>query len=216
MSVRVQAQQRAGVPGRVIRFLDVVGGCERGAADVSMRKTTSSGSREICSAEQRGCAGTEGNHEGGNGARAESRTFPLSSGASRSTRGPHPPTAARRHCCDNLASTQSRPALRLHAAIAHHWRTHACAPLQSFTVLKCVRFHSSPQSLAANLSPVSAHTRPAKPYQHAKRLRTSVTKPTGTSTPRRLSNAWRLRPFLINRYNQLCPRQLITSFPRGS
>lgn len=108
-SVRVQAQQQQAATGgggvlvcgrRRRRLL------QARCCSVSMRETTSSRSWDLL-AEQRECAGTEGNHEGGNGARAESRALPLSSGASRSTRGPHPPT-------DRAATTWPAPTDELH------------------------------------------------------------------------------------------------------
>lgn len=147
-------------------------------ASVCARRRRPEG-REICSAEQRGCAGTEGNHEGGNGARAESRTFPLSSGASRRRVAvTHRPLLE-----DTAATTWPAPSHVLHFGPMLRLRIagepHACAPLQSFALLNCVALLVHRCSLLLRICRPSLHRTAlhlhirgrAKPYHHAKRLR---------------------------------------------
>jgi hypothetical protein len=170
--------------------------------------------REICSAEQRECAGTEGNHEGGNGARAEVAPSRFRQGL----RGRHAALTHRPLLKDTAATTWTAPSHDLRAGPMLRLRItrelHACAHLQHFIILNCVRFHSSLLRCFAHLSPVSAHTRPAKPYLHAKRLRMSR----NHRNARRLDGSRTLGacdPLFVIRYNQLCPNQLMVSFPRG-
>ena len=100
-------------------------------------------------------------------------------------RGRHAALTHRPLLKDTAATTWTAPSHDLRAGPMprlHITRElHACAHLQHFIILNCVRFHSSLLRCSANLSLVSAHTRPAKPYLHAKRLRMSGSSCHGTT-----------------------------------